>query len=120
MIAALTGIGLSAAAGLNACRAVDTALGRAGMDAPTRGANLLRHSLATCLLDRGATLREIADLFGHASLATTRIYAKSRELHQVGDETAGRLVIRCSQWVASFSVAGNLTRRFDQERPSAA
>jgi site-specific recombinase XerD len=56
-------------------RAVDTALVRAGMDAPTRGANLLRHSLATSLLDRGIGLREIADLFGHASLATTRIYA---------------------------------------------
>jgi site-specific recombinase XerD len=56
-------------------RAVDTALVRAGMDAPTRGANLLRHSLATSLLDRGIGLREIADLFGHASLASTRIYA---------------------------------------------
>jgi hypothetical protein len=52
MIAALTGIGLSAAAGLNACRAVDTALARAGMDAPTRGANLLRHSLATAPWDQ--------------------------------------------------------------------
>lgn len=56
-------------------RAVDNALRRAGIDAPMRGGNLLRHSLATDLLGRGASLGEIADLFGHSSLATTRIYA---------------------------------------------
>lgn len=56
-------------------RAVDNALRRTGMDAQIRGANLLRHSLATDLLERGASLREIADVLGHTSLATTRIYA---------------------------------------------
>jgi integrase/recombinase XerD len=56
-------------------RAVRRALDHAGIDAPVRGANLLRHSLATELLAGGAGLGEIADLLGHSSLATTRIYA---------------------------------------------
>ncbi|MEV0283458.1 site-specific integrase [Kribbella sp. NPDC050820] len=56
-------------------RAVDNALRRAGVAAPAGGANLLRHSLATQLLDHGASLHEIADVFGHRMLATTRIYA---------------------------------------------
>lgn len=56
-------------------QAVANALRHAGMDAPMRGANLLRHSLATELLAHGAGLVEIADLFGHSSLASTQIYA---------------------------------------------
>jgi integrase/recombinase XerD len=56
-------------------RAVDNALRRARITAPMHGGNLLRHSLATELVVRGASLREIADLYGHSSLATTRIYA---------------------------------------------
>jgi len=56
-------------------RAVDNALRRAQIQAPIRGANLLRHSMATDLLDHGASVREIADVLGHCSLATTRIYA---------------------------------------------
>lgn len=55
--------------------AVDRALKHAGIDAPMRGANLLRHSLATDLLGHGATMKEIADVFGHSSLGTTSIYA---------------------------------------------
>lgn len=56
-------------------RGVSRALSRAGIDAPVHGANLMRHSLATSLLDHGAGLGDIAQVMGHRSLATTRIYA---------------------------------------------
>jgi site-specific recombinase XerD len=45
-------------------RAVRRAVDNAGIDAPARGGNLLRHSLATELLAGGASLPEIADLMG--------------------------------------------------------
>jgi integrase/recombinase XerD len=56
-------------------RAVQRALERAGIEAPTRGGNLLRHSMATELQARGVRLVQIAGLLGHSELATTRIYA---------------------------------------------
>jgi site-specific recombinase XerD len=56
--------------------AVRRALRHAGIDAPVHGANLLRHSLATDLLAHGASLKEIADLFGHRALSSTQVYAK--------------------------------------------
>lgn len=55
--------------------AVARALRHAGIDAPMRGANLLRHSLATDLQGHGASMKQIADVLGHRSLGTTRIYA---------------------------------------------
>ena len=36
----------------------------------------LRHSAATEMVNRGATFKEVADVLGHRSLATTLIYAK--------------------------------------------
>jgi site-specific recombinase XerD len=55
---------------------VSRALRRAGIDAPTRGAHLLRHSLATQMLGGGASLGEIAEILRHRNPQTTTIYAK--------------------------------------------
>jgi integrase/recombinase XerD len=55
---------------------VGRALRRAGVQAPTRGAHQFRHALATQLLRRGASLREIGDVLRHRRIQTTMIYAK--------------------------------------------
>ncbi len=55
---------------------VARALARAGLAPPLRGGRLLRHSLATDLLRRGASLTEIGQLLRHSEPNTTEIYAK--------------------------------------------
>ena len=44
--------------------------------APYVGSHILRHSLATNLVQRGASLEEIGDMLRHRSRASTMIYAK--------------------------------------------
>lgn len=51
-------------------------LRQAGIGAPCSGAYVLRHTLATTLVRRGASFKEVADILGHSSLTTTGIYAK--------------------------------------------
>jgi site-specific recombinase XerD len=58
------------------CCIVRRALQRAGLDPDFKGAHLLRHSLATNLLRRGASLGEIGQLLRHRQPTTTQIYAK--------------------------------------------
>ncbi len=72
MRAPLRGFARSASVG----SVVRQALKRAGLQPPVRGAHLLRHSLATGLLRRGASMAEIAEVLRHQSAATTEIYAK--------------------------------------------
>ena len=55
---------------------VRVALTRAGVNAPMHGAHLLRHSLATDLLRRGASMADIGDVLRHQHPQTTEIYAK--------------------------------------------
>lgn len=58
------------------CCVVRRALRRAGLNPEFKGAHLLRHSLATDLLRRGASLGEIGQLLRHRQPTTTQIYAK--------------------------------------------
>lgn len=55
---------------------VRRALQRADLDPPCKGAHALRHTLATQLLRKGASLAEIGEVLRHRRQRTTMIYAK--------------------------------------------
>ncbi len=55
---------------------VRRALNRAKLNPPHKGAHILRHSLATRMLNNGASLLQIGQVLRHKTIQTTEIYAK--------------------------------------------
>lgn len=47
---------------------------RAGVQLPTGGRNVFRHSLATAMVNRGVSIKTISDFLDHRSIDTTAIY----------------------------------------------
>lgn len=56
-------------------RVASKSLKEAGLLLPRKGAHLLRRTVASHLVQQGVSLKEVADLLGHRSLDTTRIYS---------------------------------------------
>ena len=51
-------------------------LRQAKIKAPSPGAHMLRHSLATRMINNGVSISNIANILGHTSIKTTAIYTK--------------------------------------------
>jgi integrase/recombinase XerD len=58
------------------CNIVVQYASQAGLADRIGGTHIIRHSVATALINQGASIKQIADLLGHRSIDTTAIYAK--------------------------------------------
>jgi site-specific recombinase XerD len=76
---------------------VRSAFARSGVSAPSYGARVLRHSLATRMLREGATLDTIGAVLRHRDINTTAIYSKVdvELLRQIAQPWPGTEVSSC-------------------------
>ena len=49
---------------------------RTGLKVPSCGSHILRHTVATHMIQQGVSIKEIADILRHKSIDTTVIYTK--------------------------------------------
>ncbi len=72
-------------------RILDKYIKQTGLDGKT-SPHTLRHSFATHLLDRGADLRSVQELLGHANIVTTQIYTHltAERLREIYDKAHPR------------------------------
>jgi integrase/recombinase XerD len=57
-------------------KVVKRLLAKAGIERRSSGAHLFRHTVASQMVNHGASFKEVADVLGHQNLQTTGIYAK--------------------------------------------
>jgi integrase/recombinase XerD len=93
------------------CRKVKSYLATAGID--KRGScHLLRHSVATLMLEGGADIRYVAEMLGHARLETTQRYTRVsidrlRAVHALSHPASGLDVAMAAE-VCALVPSGNL------------
>jgi len=66
---------------------------KAGLNSPSKGAHIFRHSLAKHLLDQGVSLATISKILGHKSIRSTMTYTRisMEQLREVSDNYANLL-----------------------------
>lgn len=56
--------------------AIRRAFERSHLSVPSKGAHVLRHTAASLMIQKGASIKDIADVLRHCSIDTTAIYSK--------------------------------------------
>ena len=69
----------------------------AGIDPLRVSPHVVRHSFATHMLNRGADLRGLQTLLGHADISTTQIYTKTRPDRLAGLVAAAHPLAKANQ-----------------------